>query len=495
MENYFKFSTPEACGVQSPHIGAFLDRLEEKNYTMHSYLMARHGHIFAEGYFAPFRQSDFHRMFSISKTFVSTAVGLLQDEGRLSLSDPIVRFFPDKLPKNLHPYLKSATIRDLLMMATPYDGGATYSPKDPDWGDTFFRARTTHDPGTVFHYDTTATTMLCMIIRRVSGQDFVDYLRPRLFRQIGISEEVDCIRTPCGYQWGGSGVLCTSRDLARFATVCVDGGCHNGEQLIPAWYLQQATAKQIDTVITAPDPEQQFGYGYQFWRTRHDGFATLGMGCQMSANLPQYRFSMVTTGDTQGRSRTYGAVYDGLWDLIYPHLEAGKHYKPDPDAQKEIEACIAGLTLPAVCGEASDPVAAQVSGRRWRMEENPMGITEISFTFMGDEGRMEYTNRTGRHTLRFGMCHQVTDHFPETSYFGMQIGTPYGKGYVCQTSAAFAVPGTLLLRCYATDLYFGSVRMNAAFRGNRITLEMQKNAEWFFDEYQGFASGELIENE
>ena len=116
MENYFKFSTPEACGVQSPHIGAFLDRLEEKNYTMHSYLMARHGHIFAEGYFAPFQQSDFHRMFSISKTFVSTAVGLLQDEGRLSLSDPVARFFPDKLPENLHPYLQSATIRDLLMM-------------------------------------------------------------------------------------------------------------------------------------------------------------------------------------------------------------------------------------------------------------------------------------------------------------------------------------------------------------------------------------------
>lgn len=483
--------TPEKAGIPSSAVIAFIDKLREKKTVLHSLLLVKDGKLLTEAYWKPFDKYFKHRMYSTSKSFVSVAIGILIGEGRLSLNDKAMSFFTDKMPKDASPLLKMTTIRDLLRMATPYTLGATYSPNDLDWVDTLFMAETSHYPGMIFHYDTTATTMLCMIIKRITGLDFIDYLKEKLFPYIGISPDTTCIKTPCGYDWGGSGVLCTPRDLARFATICLNMGKYEDKQLVPEWYMREATSKQIDNRSTENHLETSQGYGYQFWCTRNNGFATLGMGCQVSLNLPEYGFSLVTTGDTQSVSEAYAAyVFPAFWDIIYPHLQKRATLPENKDEYKALMDKISSLSLPVCDGDMTSHIAKEISGREYKLQDNPMKIESVKFIFSGDEGEMLYTNATGDHSISFGFGHQVKGEFPEKHYFDTYIGIPSGKGYTCYTSAAWGMSDSLFIYCYAVDKYFGKIKMNFVFRDNMISVFMQKNAEWFFDEYQGFAYGE-----
>lgn len=482
--------SPEQAGIPSQAVSRFLRRMEEKQLPLHSLLLVRNGELFTEAYWKPFHRDFKHRIYSCSKSFVSVATGILIGEGKLSLEDKAMSFFQDKVPENLHPYLSETTIRDLLTMSTPYTFGATYVPEAPDWADTFFTAPISHPPGTIFNYDTTASTMLSMIIKRITGLDFVEYLKPRLFRPIGMSEDIYCIKTPCGYDWGGSGVICTPRDLARFATICLNKGNYQGQQLIPKWYMEQATSKQIDTFITDSEPETCFGYGYQFWCTRHNGFATLGMGGQLSINLPQYGFSLITTGDTQFIPSAYSTIFTTLWDTIFPYLSGPFPLPENKKDFQELEEQIAGLSLVTAHGELSSPIIPQINGKEYILSPNPMKISRIKFSISDHQGCMEYTNGSGDHSISFGFQQQYQGIFPETHYFGRYIGRPSGEGYTYYGSAGWVRPDSLLIRCQIADRYFGQLKINVAFKDNRISVLMQKVAEWFLDEYQGFAAGE-----
>mgnify|MGYP000983359580 CR=1 FL=1 len=184
--------TPEEAGVPSAAVEAYLRELTNQKIALHSLMMVRHGKIIFEAYWKPMDENFRHRLYSCSKSFVSCAVGLLIQRGLLSLDDKAVSFFPDKAPADPHPWLAAMTIRDLLRMSTCYDNGASYKPSDPDWEATFFTDTVSHVPGAVFAYCTTATTMLCMIIKRVTGMEFTQVLRP-VFDELGISEELYCV--------------------------------------------------------------------------------------------------------------------------------------------------------------------------------------------------------------------------------------------------------------------------------------------------------------
>lgn len=478
-------AVPEQLGIPSKAISRFIRRLETKRLCMHSALLLRHGRIAAEAYWKPFDADFKHRMYSTSKSFVSVAVGILIGEGKLSLDDRVVDFFPEYRDESLSPYTAATTVRDLLMMTTPFTD-CNYFPS-MDWTEAFFKMPATHLPGKSYRYDTLATVMLCILVRRVSGVEFVEYLRERLFRPAGMSEDIWCIQSPCGHDWGGSGVLCTTRDLAKFALVCMNGGRAGGEQLIPARYIADATSCLVDNAVSTSDPEHQFGYGYQFWRTRH-GFACRGMGSQLAICDPEADLILITTADTQAVPSGCALIYDALWEEIYPYLTDGA-LPADADSHRELCECLSGLSLLTVEGSMTSPMAVEVSGRTYTLTENAMHMRNIRFTFVDDEGRITYENDTGRHELGFGFGWQSEQEFPETHYDGKRIHTPLGRGYTCHTSAAWKLDNSLVLYCYATDWYFGTLKMNFVFDGDTVTIQSEKFAEMFFTEYQGFASG------
>lgn len=478
--------SPERAGIPSEAVFRFLERIDREQICMHGFLLVHWGQVAAEGYWAPFTADRLHRMYSTSKSFVSLAIGLMIDEGRLSLNDRVIDFFPDKAPEAVHPWLANATIRDLLMMASPHSKNA-YTVDDSDWAWCFFNLHPSHPPGTIFAYDTAATVVLNTIVERLSGQPFLDYMRPKLLDPIGFSPNAWCIKTPEGTSWGGSGVLCTLQDMAKVALVCLNQGRWANCQLISQDYIRAATQKQIDNSI-----EGRVGYGYQIWREKENGFSFRGMGSQLALCFPDKDFIFACIADTQGAGATGSGIEEAMWEELYPAL-ADKPLPENPMAHEKLENKIRQLKILPQAGERTSPFVERIHDRWYKLESNPMGIRRTKLVFNADEVQWSYTNEQGDQTLHFGIGNCRQDQFPQKNYFGDQIGKRPGRLYQCLNSAAWVEPHKLNFLVYITDIYLGTLKITMAFKDHEIALYMTKAAEWFLDEYQGFAGGCLMD--
>lgn len=482
------YCAPEEAGVPSRAVEAYVRAVAGQKAALHALLILRHNKLIFEGYWKPMDENFRHRLYSCSKSFVSCAVGMLIERGQLSLDDKAISFFPDKAPAHPHPWLAEMTIRDLLRMSTCYETGASYKPADPDWEATFFTAEISHKPGMVFSYCTTATTMLCMIIKRVSGMEFTQLLRP-VFDELGISDELYCIETPCGHEWGGSGVMATAREFMKYANLCMHYGEYEGKQLLPRDYMKEATSKQIDNSIDHNGVDEGMGYGYQFWMLPHGGFSFNGMGGQFALCLPDKDLVIVTTGYEQLNERGRNEIFRALWRELYPFLSDAP-LPADPEAAARLKPLADSLELLRPDGALTSPTAARVSGKTYVMAENRMGMKWLRFDFENGRGVMNYENATGIHALPFGLGHQEKCAFPETHYNGKRIGTPLGHGLDCYVSAAWELEDELMIYCHVVDMHLAQLRIAVAFHGNAVTLRTAKHAEFFMQEYAGFASGE-----
>ena len=160
---------PEDVLIPSKAVTSFIKDLGRNGFCMHGFMMIKDGKVFTEGYYKPFTVDTPHRMYSVGKSFTSIAIGLLQEEGKLSIHDKICDYFPDKLPKEgVHPYIAKTTIRDMLKMATPHNYTTYKQVKDDDWVRTFFTVEPVRYPGTSFAYDTSSTHVLSALVERLS---------------------------------------------------------------------------------------------------------------------------------------------------------------------------------------------------------------------------------------------------------------------------------------------------------------------------------------
>ena len=484
--------TPEQAGVPSAAISRLLDRLEYAGLCMHSLIILRKNSIIAEGYWKPFEEGEPHRMYSSSKSVVSMAVGKMYDNGLITLSDKIADYFPDMLPENPSPYTMRATIRDLLMMATQNNDNS-YDDKDPNFIWTFFNSNANHMPGSIFSYDTAATTVLCGLVERLTGKTFYEYLKPE-FDIIGISEGIDCVERPEGGAWGGSGLLISTRDYAKIVLLCQRRGNWFGKQLISEEYMLAATTKQIDNSHESRAGyaycPKACGYGYQFWVIPENGFKFSGMGSQSALVFPDQDLIVATTADNQGNANEYmidTAVYEELLPVL------GEPLPEAPDDFAALQNRLASLSLAVQPGEYTSDFALKINGKKFVMDENPMGITELSFDFDENNGCFNYTNAQGKNSINFGFGCNVQGLFPQKNYFGRRIGTSPGDKYRCFASAAWAEPHKLILRVLLCDRYFGNFTAVFSFIEDTVSVRMIKTAEWFLEEYQGFACGHLSE--
>lgn len=458
-------------------IKRLLDQLDSAGVNMHGLLVMHGNRTIAEGYYAPFDENSMHRMYSVTKSFTSLAIGLLAGEGRISLDDHVHTYFPDKLPEKLHPYTRQATIRDLLRMATQ-NSATSYTPQDDDWVRTFFHMQPSHPPGTVFQYDTAGTTVLAALVEKISGEPLLGYLRPRLLDPIGFSPDARCIRTPEGHMWGGSGLICRLRDIAAVGRLCMQGGEWEGRQLVPAAYVREATSRQIDNEQTGSP-----GYGYQFWCLPHGGFQLFGMGGQYVFCYPDRDLLFACMADVQADGPRCCEVITQCVEELYQDF-------PELLKAEEYPVWLEGLKVKPVQGMMDSPCRQTVDGKWYTLEPNPMHIDAIQVTFSQHEGTFTYIKNGQTHAIRFGLGRLCGGTFPEV-YFGNRIGFPAAKGYDILTSAAWVETSCLSVFVHVVDDYLGSLRIKLGFTGNEIAVHMIKAAEWFLDDYQGFAGGLL----
>jgi len=320
MGEMFRNIIPEEIGIPHEAILKFIKKLEENKVNIHGFLMLHEEKIFAEGYWKSYDRNSQRRMYSAGKSFTSIAIGLLQSEGKIDITDNICDYFEDKLPsEGVHPYIAQTTIKNMLMMETPHKS-TTYKRYDgEDWVKSFFVLEPAYPPGTIFSYDTSSTHVLSALVERISGKSLMDYLREKFLNRINFSHEAKFLEDPMGVSQGGSGLICSISDLAKVGYLCTNNGAYKGEQLIPLDYLKEATSKQTDTSMQPVIDEKQ-GYGYQFWKSRNDGFTMYGMGGQLAVCLPQYKITFVTIADTLEDKNGLGYIYEAFWNEVYPYI-------------------------------------------------------------------------------------------------------------------------------------------------------------------------------
>lgn len=306
-------SSPEAQGVDVSTLRSLLAELDSTLDSMHSLVLVRHARVVAEAAWAPYTTTRPHTLYSVSKSFTSAAVGLAVSEGLLSVDDRIVQHFPEQAPSNVDSRLLDLRVRHLLTMTT----GHTVDSTDAllrtgagDWVRTFLAQPLDADPGTTFLYDTGASFVLSALVQKVTGQRLLDYLRPRLLDPLGITDAT-WQQNPHGIDMGGFGLSISTRDIAAFGLMLLQGGTFRGGQVLPADWVATATSPLVPSVGDSIDWD--LGYGYQFWTSTH-GFRGDGMFGQFCLVLPEDDAVIAITASLQNMQKPL--------DIIWRHREA-----------------------------------------------------------------------------------------------------------------------------------------------------------------------------
>lgn len=482
----FEKITPEQAGISSKAVSRFIRKLNERGLATHSVVLMRGDSIFGEFYWKPFHRDFNHRMYSVTKSFVGIAIGLLRDDGKLSLDDTIASFFPDKIDGALPDNLARQTIRDMLTMSTCGHTPYWFTDEDPDRTHLYLNRNTAHRPaGMCFEYDSPGSQVLCTLVERLTGKAFFDFLNERLFSYLGTFKTASILKTRTEDSFGDSAMICTTRDAASFGRLLMNGGAWNGRQLISADYVREATAMQVDCDELGFDAFSTHGYGYQIWRLR-DGFFFNGMGSQFTFCLPKRDLIFSINSDNQGYPAAGALIEAAFYDFIVDEL----HDEPlpeDPTAYADCEALAQSLELMHLVGPDHSVYERELHGKVYHCAENPTGITQFAFSFNGDEGVLHYVNAQGQKELHFGLGKNTFGKFPQLGYSDEHAGavTTNGFMYDCACSAAWREERKLLIKVQIIDRYFGNMLAMFSFKGDVAVVRMVKTAENFLNEYSG----------
>ena len=382
-------STPEEQGVSSAAVLDFINEADKSIDAMHSVMILRHGKVVAEGWWSPYGADLLHTMFSVTKSFSSTATGLAAAEGKLSLDDEVLKFFPDEAPEKPSDNLKAMRVRDLLRMGTGHVTEAPMglrSPTDKSWTKVFLDHPVTYKPGTHFMYNTPASYMLSAIVQKATGETTQDFLQSRLFGPLGI-ENIVWDKSPQGVTIGGYGLHLHTEDLAKFGQLYLQKGNWEGKQLIPESYVKAATTLQIANGSN-PKSDWDQGYCYQFWRSTHGAYRADGAFGQYCVVLPELDAVIVITSGV----RNMQAVLNVVWEKLLPAFK-GESLAPAPESAKTLRDRLATLVLPTVPTGKTSGAMAKVSGKTYKFPENERKIESITLQ-PGAENSVNLVMRT-----------------------------------------------------------------------------------------------------
>jgi CubicO group peptidase (beta-lactamase class C family) len=348
---------------------------------MHSFMLIRHGQVVAEGWWKPYDAETPHILYSLSKSFTSTAVGLAIAERKLSLDDEVLKFFPEDAPAEPSANLRSMRVRDLLRMATghqteaPLRSGEPESPmRDQSWTKKFLVHPVPFKPGTHFMYNSPATYMLSAIVQKVTGMTVLDYLRPRLFEPLGF-ENPSWATSPQGITAGAYGLRARTEEIARFGQLYLQKGVWKGRQLIPAAWIEEATALQTSNG-SSPRSDWDQGYGYQFWRCRHNAYRGDGAFGQYCIVIPDLDAVVAITSGV----RDMQSVMNLIWEKLLPEMKT-QSLPEDEASLHKLESKLTGLMVRVPSGQSTSPLAAKISGRWYEFPENDRGIQAVALDF------------------------------------------------------------------------------------------------------------------
>ncbi|GHV03231.1 hypothetical protein FACS189485_05820 [Spirochaetia bacterium] len=343
--------TADSAGINLAALDDFVRALEGSQAVLRGFVLLCHGKAVCRHFWAPYHEDDPIWVYSLSKSFCSTAVGFAVQEGLLKLDDLVLSFFPEYASKVKDENCKMMKVQDLLTMRSGHEVDPT-GPMvgSPDWAEYFLTSSYKYKPGTHFVYNSGATYMLSAIVQKLTGLRVFEYLKPRLFAPLGFGE---CAwdASPQGINTGGWGFMVALEDIAKLGLLYLNKGKWNGQQILsPAWVEDASSVHADNSVTPGASADWVKGYGYQFWRSQH-GFRGDGAFGQYCLVLPEFDAVLALSSETGNMQ----AVLDIVWDKL-----------------------LSAFNL------SSADIEKKISGKIYKVNENPAGINSFSLQFSPD---------------------------------------------------------------------------------------------------------------
>jgi CubicO group peptidase (beta-lactamase class C family) len=458
-------STPEAQGVSAAAMLEFVQGLDQID-GLHGVVVVRHGQVIVEGWWTPYSADHQHVLYSLSKSFTSSAVGLAVAEGKLSLDDTVLKFFPDDAPANPSDNLKAMRVRDLLMMSTGHQDEPPTAPDEVS-PKSFLAQPVPHLPGTHFKYNTAASFMLSAIVQKVTGQIVLDYLRPRLFEPLGIEQPVWDTNFQ-GISLGGYGLRVHTEDIAKFGQLYLQHGNWQGKQLLPSDWVAMATMRQTSNGSN-PDSDWNQGYGFQFWRCRHNAFRGDGAFGQYCVVMPDQDAVVAINSGVKDMQ----AVLNVIWDKLLPALQP-EALPANPDTVAQLKDKLAHLEVSPAQGAVTSPEAGKILNRKFVFPANDQKIESLML-ISSDAGKtLTLTLRMdGKEvTLPCGYHEWKKSHAP---FFAGKLAHFQDE----PTAGTFAWPGddTCAIKLCAFETPY-HLMLTLKFNGDQVTLDSEANVSF-----------------
>jgi CubicO group peptidase (beta-lactamase class C family) len=461
--NRLKRSSPEAQGIASAAILAFVEAVDRDIDSLHSLMLLRRGKVVAEGWWAPYAPERPHVLYSLSKSFTSSAVGLAVAEGLLTVDDRVLSFFPDEAPAEVSDNLAALRVRDLLTMTVGHAEDTVdhlRESNDDNWARAFLARDVVYPPGTHFLYNSGATYMLSAIVQKLTGQTVLEYLTPRLFEPLNI-HGATWETCPRGINTGGWGLSLKTEDIARFGQMYLQKGTWHKKRILPEAWIAEATAYHSDNSANE-NPDWAQGYGYQFWRCRHNAYRGDGAFGQYCLVMPEQDAVLAMTGGLDDMQ----AVLDLVWERLLPAMQPAE-LPDDAAAEQRLRDALADLALTPQTGQAASPIEAELSGRRYVFEANEPGLEFISFNFDDDGCAYTVRDATGEHRIRAGRGAWATD----------AVDAATGDPVPVAASFAWITDDALALKlCFYETPYCPTI--TCRFAGESVQFEFQANVSF-----------------
>jgi hypothetical protein len=318
-----------------------------------------------------------------------------------------------------------------------------------------------YKPGTWFVYNTAATYMLSAIITRLTGESLLDYLRPRLLDPLGIENprwETD----PRGINLGGTGLHIKTEEIARFGQMYLQKGIWQGKRIVPEEWIAEATKAISDNSNTQTNPDWMVGYGYQFWRCRHNAYRGDGAFGQYCIVLPEQDAVLTMISGVQDMQ----IVLNKVWEHLLPAMQP-EALPANSQAYDELCDKLAVLSLPMVDGQASSPKAERWSGKTYKLDANHLNLQSVAIRFGEKNNTLSLSDERGEHTIQIGRSVWTK-------------GTTDIRGRGDESIAAcgaWTADDTYEVRiCCTGDAYSPIFRFR--YTSGKLQLEIEPNATW-----------------
>lgn len=399
-------SASAEVGIPASSVLSLLEGLATAGLELHSLMVVRRGHVAVEGWWAPYSAERPHLLYSLSKSFTSTAVGFALAEGRFTLNDTIVSLLPGHVPDDVDPAVATLTVHHLLSMSTGHhedtlEQALCLEPADLVKG--FLRVVPQEAVGSWHVYNNSCTYVLAALVQELTGEHLLDYLRSRLLDPLGVGP-AHWDNDMHGNALGFTGLHLGTEAIAAFGQLLLQRGEWHGEQLLPAGWVELATRKHIDTDLDpATNVDWAQGYGYQYWMSRQ-GFRGDGAYGQFCLVVPEQDLVVVTTACVEDMQ----AILTAVWTHLLPALDT-----TDPDrtsSDGELARRLAGLALPVIDGALDGAPGGPVNDQSFVVYEGgelaPLAAgTRIEIRPAGGDG-WTITLVSGESRLVFGCGHR-----------------------------------------------------------------------------------------